>query len=111
DGSTGAWRSRSRAVSTLCITARTSDCGRGRRGLRSEATAAARDCHERGKKLSKASRGVALALAAAALVLTLAASGSAAPGGRGTYIVVLKNSAGPAAAIAAAQASRFGGDV
>jgi subtilisin family serine protease len=61
--------------------------------------------------LNRASRGVTLALAAAALVLTLAASGSAAPGGRGTYIVVLKGSAAPAAAIAAEQAGRFGGRV
>jgi subtilisin family serine protease len=61
--------------------------------------------------LEKASRGVALALAAAALVLTLAASGSAAPGGRGTYVVVLNGSTAAAGAIAAEQARRFGGSV
>jgi subtilisin family serine protease len=45
------------------------------------------------------------------VVLTLAASGSAAPGGRGTYIVVLKGSGAPARAIAAEAAQRFGGNV
>ena len=65
----------------------------------------------KGQKLTEAKRGIRLVLAAAALGLAITASGSAAPGDRATYIVVLKESAGAVPAIAAEHARRYGAEI
>ena len=52
-----------------------------------------------------------MVLALAAIVLALAGSGSAAPAGKSTYIVVLKASAAEVPEVARDHARRFGGDV
>jgi hypothetical protein len=59
----------------------------------------------------RATGGVGLVLIALLLALALAGSGASAPSPRGTYIVVLKESAGSVPAVAREQARRFGGDV
>jgi hypothetical protein len=55
--------------------------------------------------------GLGVLAAALALTLVLVGSGSAAPGGKSTYIVVLKGSVASVPAVAQEHARRFGGDL